>query len=204
MAMKTLLLTISFNICLISCNKYSLYSLVIVYNGNTRYSDVILTKNLNKIDSIRIMDYYGTSKIKEIEDSTWHVSHIERCGTDCSLKIQYIFKVKNEKIVNSLALPLSYEDIEMKDTLFISNITKDNIKIVHYTFYNYANKDKIINEKLEYTLNFDKYNKIYYNDSLIHKGIKYKALSINGDIYPYINNNWGHFKGDSIYIINEY
>lgn len=82
------------NLGLYSCSKENLYTLDIVYNGNSRYSYVFLRKNHKNIDSLKIMDYYGTSKIKKIEDSTWHVSHIDRSGTNISMKKQYIFKIK--------------------------------------------------------------------------------------------------------------
>lgn len=204
MAIRNLIFVVLFFISLSSCIKRNYYSLDVIYDGNSRYSYVILSKNSKNIDSIRIMDYYGTSKIEEIEDSTWHVTHKERCGTDCSMKKQYIFKVKNGTIVNSLELPLSYEDIELKDTLFIGIIKKDELRLIHYTFYNVIDESQVYNKKIEYILYYDKFNKIYYNDSLIYKGEKYKTISVDDGIYPFVNNIWGYFKKDSIYIENKY
>lgn len=202
--MRYFLLTILLNLGLSSCGKQNAYTLDIVYNGDSRYSYVFLRKNHKNIDSLRIKDYYGTSKIKKIEDSTWHVSHIDRSGTDISMKIQYIFKIKNGKIVNSLELPLSYEDIERKYSLYITSINKDSLYLIHFTFYNYIDGKNIINKKTKYTLSFDKEDKIYYNDSLLYRGVKYKVVSIDGAILPYVKNNWGNFKNDTIFMFNEY
>lgn len=204
MALIKSILIIITALIICSCLKNNLYSLKIEYNRSTHYSSVILSKNNVNIDSIRIMDYYGVSKIKKLNNKMWHISHIMRCGTDCSRKTQYIFLIKNEKIINALNLPLSYEDPELKDSLYITNIDKDSLNMVHYTFYNKIGGLNIYNQSVEYSLKYDTVSNIFYNYLFTFKGLNYKAIKFDDGIHPFINNTWGYYIKDSLYIVNEY
>jgi hypothetical protein len=202
--MKIYWFYIAFFITLLSCKQKDFLLLKIDYNDQKRYSFVVLLNKNIILDSFKILDYYNSCKMNQIDNHIWHVSHIDRCGSDCSAKIQYIFMVKGNKLIKSLELPLSNEDSYLKDTMYISKFDNDSLQIVHKIFFDNYIEPKIVNKQSIYTLKFDGENKTYFNDNLLYKGGDYKTIKIEDWVYVYINNNWGNFKNDTIYTIDQY
>ncbi|MBK8548586.1 MAG: hypothetical protein IPL63_14885 [Saprospiraceae bacterium] len=112
--------------------------------------------------------------------------------------------VKENRLIKSLELPLSNDDFFLKDTTYISKFDKDSIQVIHHIFFDNFLNPKIENQKLIYTLKFDKENKIYFNDTLVYKGEDYKTINMDDWVKVYINNNWCNFKNDTVYIMDHY
>lgn len=180
---------------LVSCNFDRSYNVYIDYDSSLRYSYIKLIKNNTNIDSIKINDYYGDSKINKINNNTWHIAYTERSGTDCSYSKQMIIKVYNNKIYKTLHLPYFNEDPEISEKYDINVIDEKTLKI------NYSSKktEELNKIKSSFELKYDDRLKTYYNDSLqISKKFKI-GINVNKEFYFSENNDWYIFSENKIY-----
>jgi hypothetical protein len=184
---------------LVSCNFDESYNVYIDYDSLERYSYIKLIKNNKSIDSIKIDDYYGKSKINKINNYTWHITYNERSGTDCSYSKQMIIKVYDNKIYRTLHLIYIIEDPEINEKYEINFIDEKMLKI------NYSSKktEELNKTKSSFELKYDDRLKIYYNDSLDIDNKNKKGFNINNEFYFSESNDWYIFSKNKIYKLSD-
>lgn len=189
-----------FAIFLTSCSTdVDVYDLEIKCLDDKRTSVVELIRNKRRIDFIDLGDYYCKNKITKLDNHVWHISHNVRCGSDCIMSTQYVFMIKDDQLIKALHLPLSNNEPDYQDSLYLEQYSKESL-VFKYMYQSKEDVGEIISK--EYVLNLNEDNKTYYNSNTVFKKDSLQCISINNEIYVYENNNWFYNENDTLIRVN--
>lgn len=181
------------NLLFISCEKESFN---IEINNNNNISTLYLLKNKTIVDSTKIESYYGKDKISKIKNNLYEIIFSKRCGSGCKTENVIIYKVIDNKLIETANFEYSYFE-----SFFDRNLIKKSFlrktEIVFKDSNIFLKKKYYINEKFYSEKNeilyFDKKDKIYFNNKINFNNELFKAIKIDSLDYIYYNKKWQNF-----------